>query len=210
MTSFNRICKEHQAFRRLRSITLAVHIETPFQTWTDDVTELLSTAPLEILQVYATTPTAKVVVPDNFWKTIVTMHGSRLKRFSIDRMTISLGALHDICSRCSVLEQLFVVTTRHNLDDVSSCFAAARNLRAIHVNFYREADETEERSMMNDALRIVRQCPATVTQIGCDTRVWNVRREVRMNDKAELYTVPTLTRYENPDIPEQFLVARGA
>lgn len=57
---------------------------------------------------------------------------------------------------------------------MSSCFAAARNLRAIHVNFYREADETEERSMMNDALRIVRQCPATVTQIGCDTRVWNV------------------------------------
>lgn len=37
-----------------------------------------------------------------------------------------------------------------------------------------------------------------------------VRREVRMNDKSELYTVPTLTRYENPDIPEQFLVARGA
>jgi hypothetical protein len=28
--------------------------------------------------------------------------------------------------------------------------------------------------MMNDALRIVQQCPATVTQIGCDTRVWHV------------------------------------
>jgi hypothetical protein len=39
---------------------------------------------------------------------------------------------------------------------------------------------------------------------------YKVRREVRMNDKTELYTVPTLTRYENPDIPEQFLVARGA
>ncbi|KAG2159315.1 uncharacterized protein EDB93DRAFT_1115004 [Suillus bovinus] len=210
MTSFNRICKDCHAFRRLRSITLAVHNETPFQTWTDDVTDLLSTAPLQILQIYATTPTAKVVIPDDFWETIVTMHGSRLKRFSIDRMTISLGALQDICSRCSVLEQLFVVTTRHNLDEVTRCFAAAHNLRAIHVNFYREANDTDERSMMNDALRIVRQCPTTVTQIGCDTRVWHVRREVRMNDKAELYTVPTLTSYENPDIPEQFLVARGA
>jgi hypothetical protein len=110
---------------------------------------------------------------------------------------------------------------------VTRCFAAARNLRAIHVNFYGEGDESEERSMMNDALRIVQQCPVTVTQIGCDTRVWHVshsyqincfvlnfghkvRREVRMNDQSELYTVPTLSRYENPDIPEQFLVARGA
>ncbi|KAG2095081.1 hypothetical protein BD769DRAFT_1655447 [Suillus cothurnatus] len=154
----------------------------------------------QILQIYATTPTPEVIIADDFWKTIVTMHGSRLKRFSIDRMTISVGALHDVCSRCSVLEQLFVVTTRHNLDDVTRCFAAARTLRAIHVNFYGDADEPEERSMMNDALRIVQQCPATVTQIGCDTRVWH----------AELYTVPTLTSYENPDIPEQFLVARGA
>lgn len=210
MTNFNSICKEHRAFRRLRSITLAVHIESPLQTWTGDVIQLLSTAPLEILQIYATTPTAQVVIADDFWKTIVTMHGSRLKRLSIDRMTISLGALHDICSRCSDLEQLFVVTTRHHLDSVTRCFAAARNLRAIHVNFYGEGDESEERSMMNDALRIVQQCPVTVTQIGCDTRVWHVRREVRMNDQSELYTVPTLSRYENPDIPEQFLVARGA
>ncbi|KAG1719184.1 hypothetical protein EDB19DRAFT_1787029 [Suillus lakei] len=203
MTRFNNICKEHRAFRRLRSITLAVHIETPFRTWTGDVTELLSTAPLEILQIYATTPTAKVVIADEFWKTIVTMHGSRLKRFSIDRMTISLDALRDICSRCSVLEQLFVVTVGHNLDDVTLCFAAAQNLRAIHVNFYREMNETEGRSMMNDAMRIIQQCPATVTQIGCDTRVWQSTRydvTVRMNDKAELYT----------HIPEQFLVARGA
>jgi hypothetical protein len=35
-----------------------------------------------------------------------------------------------------------------------------------------------------------------------------VKREVRMNEKAELYIEPILTRYENPDIPEQFLVVR--
>ncbi|KAG2134800.1 hypothetical protein DEU56DRAFT_404161 [Suillus clintonianus] len=210
MTLFNNICKEHQAFRRLRSITLAVHIETPLLTWTSHVTELLSTAPLEIFQIYATTPTVKVVITDEFWTSIVTMHGSRLKRISIDRMSISLDALRGICSQCSALEQLFIVTARINLDDVIRCFAAAQSLRAIHVNFYCEVNETEERSMMNDALRIVRHCPATVSQIGCDTRVWHVRREVRMNDMAELYTVPILSRYENPDIPEQFLVARGA
>lgn len=132
MTSFNSICKAHRAFRRLRSITLAVHIETPLQTWTSDVTELLSTAPLEILQIYATTPTSQVVITDDFWKTIVTMHGSRLKRFSIDRMTISLGALHDICSRCSVLEQLFVVTMRHNLVR-SLCFFYGSRFSSVPV-----------------------------------------------------------------------------
>lgn len=35
-----------------------------------------------------------------------------------------------------------------------------------------------------------------------------VKREVRINEKAELYIEPILTRYENPDIPEQFLVIR--
>lgn len=29
-----------------------------------------------------------------------------------------------------------------------------------------------------------------------------------MNDKAELYIEPILTRYESPDIPEQLLVIR--
>ncbi|KAG1737583.1 uncharacterized protein EDB91DRAFT_1290700 [Suillus paluster] len=210
MTRFNSICKEYRAFRRLKSITLAVHVETLLQTWMIDVTELLSTAPLEILRIYATTTIFKAAITDEFWKTIVTIHGSRLKRFSIHQMTISLDALRDICSRCSVLEQLFVFAARHDLDDVARCFATAQNLRTIHVYFYHEVNEMEEPgSMMNDALRIVRQCPATVTQIGCDTRVWDVKREVRMNDKAELYTEPILTRYENTDIPEQFLVIRA-
>jgi len=115
MTRFTSICKMHKAFRRLRSITLAVHIETPLQTWMKDVTELLSTAPLEILQIYATTTFVKEAITDNFWKTVVTMHGSRLKRFSIHRMKISLDAISDICSRCHVLEQLFVVADRDDL-----------------------------------------------------------------------------------------------
>lgn len=115
MSRFSRICKVHRAFRRLTSITLT-HINSPIQTWMHDVTELLSTAPLERFQVYATTTISQAhVVTDEFCKAIVTMHGSRLKRFSIHRMKISLDALHDICSRSSVLEELFIFADRHDL-----------------------------------------------------------------------------------------------
>ncbi|OJA15161.1 hypothetical protein AZE42_08925, partial [Rhizopogon vesiculosus] len=209
MSKFNSICKGHQAFSRLTSITLTVYINTPLQTWMSDVTELLSTAPLERFQVYAETVISQAPVTDEFWKTIVTMHGSHLKRFSVHRMKISLDALYDICSRCSVLEELFILADRHDLDAVAQCFTAAQNLRAIHVSFsFEECGLAEPEFMMNDALYIIRHCPATVTQIGCHTKVWHVKREVRMNDKAELYVEPILTRYESPDIPEQLLVIR--
>jgi len=43
----------------------------------------------------------------------------------------------------------------------------------------------------------------------CDLMYFTkVKREVRMNDRAELYIEPTLARYEDPDIPEQLLVLR--
>ncbi|OAX42235.1 hypothetical protein K503DRAFT_734074 [Rhizopogon vinicolor AM-OR11-026] len=209
MSNFNSICKGHRAFSRLTSITLTFHINTPLQTWMCDVTELLSTAPLERFQVYAETTISQAPVTDEFWKAIVTMHGSRLKRFSVHRMKISLDALYDICSRCSVLEELFILADRHDLDAVARCFTAAQNLRSIHVNFsFEECGSAEPEFMMNDALHIIQHCPATVTQIGCHTKVWHVKREVRMNDKAELYVEPILTRYESPDIPEQLLVIR--
>jgi hypothetical protein len=115
MSRFSGICKGHHAFGRLTSITLMVYINTPLQTWMSDVAELLSTAPLERFQVYATTMISQASVTDEFWKTIVTMHGSRLKRFSVHRIEISLDALHDICSRCAVLEELFILADRHDL-----------------------------------------------------------------------------------------------
>jgi hypothetical protein len=115
MSRFSGICKGHHAFGRLTSIALMVYINTPLQTWMSDVTELLSTAPLERFQVYATTMISQASVTDEFWKTIVTMHGSRLKRFSVHRIEISLDALRDICSRCTVLEELFILADRHDL-----------------------------------------------------------------------------------------------
>jgi hypothetical protein len=64
---------------------------------------------------------------------------------------------------------------RTHQDGVAQCFAAAQNLRTIHVNFpFEECAMAEPEFMMNDALHIIRQCPATVMQIGCQTKVWQV------------------------------------
>jgi len=133
MSRFNNICKGHRAFRRLTSVTLQVHINN-IQTWMNDIIEMLSAAPLERFHVYATTTSSLTM--DEFWKYIVTMHGSRLKRFSVHRMKISLDALHDICFRCSVLEELFIFIDRRDLvcDLYLFCFGAHLPIRMAWQN----------------------------------------------------------------------------
>ncbi|KIJ64685.1 hypothetical protein HYDPIDRAFT_153403 [Hydnomerulius pinastri MD-312] len=208
MSEFKAICLRKKAFRRLRAITLTVHVHIPLDRWTHDVEELLSPAPLEVFSIYSTTTSIRTPISDDFWKSIITKHGPRLKRFSIHRMQISLAALQIICSQCPLLEQLFVVAEQRELDVAGRLFALARNLRTLHINFPLATSESAvfPSVLMQSALSIVYICSPTLTHIGCNTRVWQIKRVVHEDESGEKYTVPTLAPQENPDIPEQFLV----
>ena len=86
-----------------------------------DIPELVSSSPLEYLQLYSTplVEDLKGIELDDFIATLVSTHGPRLKRLSIHRLPISLKALHDICTGFTNLEQLFAVVEQ--MDPVSGC-----------------------------------------------------------------------------------------
>ncbi|KIK96882.1 hypothetical protein PAXRUDRAFT_137464 [Paxillus rubicundulus Ve08.2h10] len=203
-------CFRTNAFRRLRAITLAIHDQTPLVDWARNVDELLSSAPLELFSVYSTATSVRIPIPDDFWKSMVSKHNLRLKRFSIHRMQISFDALQVICSQCTLLEQLFVVVEQRELDVTARLFALAKNLRTLHVNFPLVTNESalSPSILVQSAFSIVSICSPTLTCIGCNTRVWQVKRTVHQDESGEKYTVPTLAPQESPDIHERFLVVR--
>lgn len=131
MSAFKYTCIRTKAFRRLRAITLTVHIHMPLDKWTRDVGDLLSSAPLEVFSIYSTTTSIWTPIPDGFWKNIAAKHGQRLKRFSVHRMQISLAALEVICSQCPLLEQLFIVVEQRELVSRSQSRSYMRNNRVF-------------------------------------------------------------------------------
>ncbi|KAL7284753.1 hypothetical protein ACG7TL_002060 [Trametes sanguinea] len=124
-------------------------------------------------------------------------------------MRMSLDAIAYICAHCTALQQLFIVVAQQDLDALGPCLAQAPKLRAIHVN--RPLDYGSEdvpKPSYDKILDIVRQCRPTVKQFGFNTRVFQVERSAKVNADGSVTTDVTLSPYENPEIPEQFLVVR--
>ncbi|KAL4071711.1 hypothetical protein J3A83DRAFT_4358163 [Scleroderma citrinum] len=209
--TFKNVCHHTQALRRLRSITLTVHVHTTIIEWTRNVKDLLETAPLEVFQLYSTDELGDFPIPDDFWKGIAATRGSRFKRFSVYRIQMTLAALQSICSRCPRLEQLLVVVDQRDLIAIAPFLAPAENLRTLHINTHGKArgSPMSPSIMMQTVLDIVSHCSLTLTHFGCDTTAWQVQRVVHLDENGEKYTLPTLVPRENPDIPEQFLVVRA-
>ncbi|CDO70053.1 hypothetical protein BN946_scf184601.g6 [Trametes cinnabarina] len=206
MGVFSERCNRAGALCRLRSITLTVDEHTLLPEWQKHVVNLLAKAPLQQFHVSTIGGHVNHRLSDDFCRAIVSTHGSQLTRFSVHRMRMSLKAIADICVRCTALQQLFIVVAPKDLDALGPCLAQARNLRAIHVN--RPLDYGSEdvpKPSYDKILEIVRQCTPTVQQFGFNTRVFQVERRARVNEDS---SDVMLTPYENPEIPEQFLVVR--
>jgi len=209
MDKFSYMCAQSGALAQLRSITLTVHQQLPLDTWMCNVLDLLSLAPLEIFQIYSTGAFFESPRTNDFWSQLVTTHGHRLRRFSVHRMLLSLDAIDDICRRCPSLEQFFLVLEPESLQMLGACLAQSRTLRSVHINYPLEA-HTDAVPVLSahDALSIIRQCSSTLTQFGCNAKVWQVVRTITPDQDGILHANRSLSRYENPDIPEQFLVVR--
>ncbi|KAI0324544.1 hypothetical protein GY45DRAFT_1349369 [Cubamyces sp. BRFM 1775] len=209
MAAFSERCNRAVALSRLRSITLTVDEHTSLSEWQHHVLSLLSQAPLQQFHISTVGGHVDHRLSDEFCKAIVSAHGNRLTRFSVHRMRMSINAIADICARCSALQQLFVVVEPNDLDALGPCLAQARKLRAVHVN--RPLDfgsEDVPRQSYAKILEIVRQCKPTVKQFGFNTRVFQVERSATVTEDGSVSTEVTLSPYENPEIPEQFLVVR--
>ncbi|KAI0634610.1 hypothetical protein C8Q77DRAFT_1217663 [Trametes polyzona] len=209
MAVFSERCNRSGALARLRSITLTVDEHTSLVEWQKHVLGLLSSAPLQQFHISTVGGHVNHRLSDEFCAAIVSAHGGRLTRFSVHRMRMSIGAIADICARCSVLQQLFIVVEQNDLDALGPCLAQARCLRAVHVN--RPLDYGSEdvpRHSYDKILEIARQCPSTVKQFGFNTRVFQVERSAVVTTDGAVHAEVTLSPYESPEIPEQFLVVR--
>jgi len=215
ISDFGKRCNESNALHRLRSITLTIDSQTAgdIPKWLQGVEALLSFSPIEVFQIYSTYAyfdAGTMSAMDIFCSKIVSTHGRRLARFSVHRMRISMDAILDICLRCKELEQLFVVAHSKDLDLLVTGLAGAQKLRAVHIN-YPLGDDTEERSSSpilssDEALRLIRQCGSTITEFGCNTRVWQVNRVAITDTLGQITVEPQLLPYDFPEVPEQFLV----
>ena len=196
MGIFSDQCNRAGTLSRLRSITLTVDEHTSLAVWQQHVLSLLSNTPLQRFHISTVGGHVGHRLSDDFCNAIVTAHGSRLTRFSVHRMRMSISAIAEICRRCTVLEQLFVVVEQNDLvsnlirtdipecalillyiqDALGPCLAQAPMLRAVHVN--RPLDfgsEDVSKQSYEQILSIVRQCLPTVRQFGFNTRVFQVR-----------------------------------
>ncbi|EIW79601.1 hypothetical protein CONPUDRAFT_125965 [Coniophora puteana RWD-64-598 SS2] len=207
--AFNTACARTSALRRLASITLTVHTHTPLTEWTARVQELLWDAPLESFQVYATGAFVRAPGADAFWAGVVARHGARLRRFSAHRVHVGLAAVREICAGCPRLERMFIVAEQDELETMAEHLSHARSLRAVHVTFPMN-EAAFPQVLAADALLLAKRCAWSVSQVGCNTKVWHVKRSVaRDAESGEWRTETSLGPYENPDIPEPFLVIRA-
>ncbi|KAI0719750.1 hypothetical protein C8T65DRAFT_33830 [Cerioporus squamosus] len=209
MAVFSQRCNRAGTLSRLRSVTLTVYEHTSLAEWQQHVLDLLSNAPLQQFHISTVGGHVSHRLSDDFCKAIVNAHGGRLTRFSVHRMRMSIDSIADICRRCTVLQQLFMVVEQSDLDTLGPCLAQAPVLRAVHVN--RPLDfgsEDVTKQSYHQILSIARQCRPSVKQFGFNTRVFQVERVHGTADDGSTQTEVILSSYENPEIPEQFLVVR--
>ncbi|KAJ3494635.1 hypothetical protein NLJ89_g10769 [Agrocybe chaxingu] len=208
MNLFAKQCVASGSLTQLRAITLTVHHQIPLKAWVQGVIDLLSLSKIELFQIYSTGAFFESPLTDELWDHLVTTHSQSLIRFSVHRMMIDMDAIHKICVSCPNLEQLFVVVDPNYLDELADSLAHARKMRTIHINFPLEAFiDTVPILRPDQALEVLNKCSPTVVQFGCNAKVWQVVRKI-VRASGELRTEAALAPYENPDVPEQFLVVR--
>ena len=116
LPEFDLRCRKAQLLNQLTSLTIAVNAPLWSAAWVKDIPSLVSSSPLEYFQLYGTTVIKDEEVQlDGFVTSLISIHGSRLKRFSLHRLPISLKALDDVCAGFTNLEQLFVVVEQGDL-----------------------------------------------------------------------------------------------
>ena len=159
----------------------------------DWVVHLLSSSPLETFQVYSDGFSLDSPISNELWSQLILTHGKRLLRISVHRMLISWEAIHSICVQCTKLEELFlhvdpdllvrrliyknlvILKKNHAQNKLGSCLSFAKALRTIHINYPMGAAGNSSPVLpQTEALSILNQCSPTVTQVGCNTRVWEV------------------------------------
>ena len=78
-------------------------------------------------------------------------------------------SIHNLLSESRLTDLIFVQ------NDLVECLSYMKSLRTLHINFPFEANISERATISQEnALVIVQHCSSSITQIGCNTEVWQV------------------------------------
>ncbi|KAI0088861.1 hypothetical protein BDY19DRAFT_946407 [Irpex rosettiformis] len=203
------LCQQTKALRSLQSINIHIDVKSASHQWQQHIVDLLASSPLQTFHLTLLAGEPAVDLSDTFCAMIVNSHSNTLRKFSVDRMRLSMDALKDICNRCTSLERLFVVMQHEDLDALGVSLSLAQNLRAFHATRSLGL-ESEEALVVPEPkiLALVRKCSWKLSQIGFYTRVKQVDRVAIRDDDGNIRVEPRLVPYESPEIPEPFLVVR--
>jgi len=194
----------------LKSLTLTLPSNTTDEAWSTDFLAVTRQAYLEELNLYlSTSMTSKtpVELSSNVFLSITAAHSSSLRRFSLSRFQLPPSVIGAISESCQNLESLFVMVKASSLLEIAPQLARSRSLRNIHVNFP-HTDQTG-RIPPSLVLEIASQLGSQVQQLGFLNRVYKLQRVPKVNDANEVILDLVLAPYDQPEIPEQFLVLRA-
>jgi len=202
MLALSGACSKAGGLTSLRSFTLTIHPKTSTDVWMNGTELLLKQSSLEVFQIYVPHPISEGALADTFCVHIVDQHRDHLVRFSVHRQCIGLDVVDHICSSCPRLDELFMVIDHAEMESLLPRLAQATHLRTVHI---RLVGRPQFCSLSTHALDIVRSCSPTISQIGIETKVWNV--ESRLSTvEGVLQLDRFLTTVEDSDIPERLLV----
>ncbi|KAI9464140.1 hypothetical protein BJY52DRAFT_1115014 [Lactarius psammicola] len=208
MSALSAACARAGGLTSLSSFTLTVHRDCSTGAWMDGIVSLLKESSLESVQLYVsghiTLTSFAETLGDRFCTQIVDQHRDHLVRFSLHGLRLGLASVNHVCFRCTKLEQLFICMDLSEMAPLSATLARMKRLRAIHISFN---GRPKLCTPYVHALIIFRRCSSTISQVGIGTKVWKVERRVSVV-KGAAQVDRFLTKVENPDIPERFLVVR--
>jgi len=174
MAIFSERCRNSDVLDHLKSVTLTVNQHIDLPSWMNNVLDMLESCPLEMFHISTAGGDVGRTLTDAFVKQLVSSHGHRLKRFSVQRIPISTTAIEDICLRCPVLQELFVVVDIDDIDNIGPCLGITRNLRSLHINRPIESSADDIPYVKPERIvALVRQSGSELRQIGFSTRVWS-------------------------------------
>ncbi|KAI0341442.1 hypothetical protein BDW22DRAFT_1408085 [Trametopsis cervina] len=209
LLKFSELCIQSAALRSLQSISIHMDVKSASPSWQRNVVDLLSKSPVESFHISSLAGEAAVNLPDDFCAEIVDAHSRTLRKFSVDRMRLSMASIKYICERCTGLERLFVVMQHEDMNELAVALSFAQNLRAFHAT-RSLGSESEEALVVPEQkiLSLVRKCSWKLKQIGFYTRVKQVDRVTFVDEDGSIHIEPRLVPFESPEIPEPFLVVR--
>ncbi|KIJ55544.1 hypothetical protein M422DRAFT_63582 [Sphaerobolus stellatus SS14] len=198
------------AFNNLKSLTLSFHAGISTEIWTSSLLTLTSQTRLEELHLYVAASTKKPNVEtfgiSDVLEAIIPLHSETLHKVSVNRLPISTNVVGMICSLCPKLESLFVIMNYASLTELIPQLAKSKSVRNIHINF--PPIGQFGRIPPSEILRIGSQLGSQVRQLGFSNRVYQLERIPKIKDTGEVELELVLGTYEQPQVPEQFLVVR--